>query len=510
MKKRYVSIGIDIGTGGCKTTILGNDGSVVSSAFEEYPTVCPNPLWSEQDPNDWYNAFLTSLKVAFEKGAAGPGEIASICIDGQIHTLVLLDNKNRILRPAIVWTDQRSAEQSHRLKETYGSLFFKIGHNQVNPTWTISMLAWIRENEPQLWSKISKLMLPKDYIRFRLTGRWATDLTDAAGTLLADIEKNEWSDALCETVKVSTGVLPEILSPMEVAGKITRQAATETGLPEGTPVVTGSSDPAAEIFGTGMFQKNKLTIKLATAGVVFITTEKPNPHPKILTYPHVIPGMWFSVAGTNSCSSSVRWFRDIFCGEEMAVANELELSPYELMDNEAGHADAGSDGLFYHPYLLGERAPYWDPNLRGSFTGIRMGHQKRHFIRSIFEGVSFSVKDCLNLMLGVMEKKGIEVNRKEKAILLGGGSKSKVWSQILSDVLGLELGKLESVDASFGSALIGGVAVSLFENPQDAVRKCVRISETIKPDSRNHSLYSKRFALYKKIHDALADIYRDL
>jgi len=276
MKKRYVSIGIDIGTGGCKTTIIGNDGSIVSSDFQEYKTDSPEPLWSEQDPHDWYNAFLTSLKVAVEKGAVGHGEIASICVDGQIHTLVLLDKNNSIIRPAIVWTDQRSAEQSNQLKKTYGDLFLKIGHNQVNPTWTISMLAWIREYEPHIWNKISRLMLPKDYIRFNLTGRWATDWTDAAGTLLADIEKNVWSDALCETVELSKGVLPEILSPMEVAGKITRQAAVETGLPEGTPVIVGSSDPAAEIFGTGMFQKNQLTIKLATAGVVFLTTEKPN------------------------------------------------------------------------------------------------------------------------------------------------------------------------------------------------------------------------------------------
>ncbi len=510
MKRQYVSIGIDIGTGGCKTTIIRSDGSVVSSAFQEYPTACPKPLWSEQDPDDWYDAFITSLKVALEKGGVCHGEIASICVDGQIHTLVLLDNNNSIIRPAIVWTDQRSAEQSNQLKKTYGNLFLKIGHNQVNPTWTISMLAWIKQNEPQIWNKISKLMLPKDYIRFKLTGRWTTDWTDAAGTLLADIEKNEWSDALCETIKLSKDVLPEILSPMEIAGEITKQAAVETGLPKGTPVVAGSSDPAAEIFGTGMFKKNQLTIKLATAGVVFLTTEKPNPHPQILTYPHVIPGMWFSVAGTNSCCSSVRWFRDIFCKEEIAVAKELELSPYELMDEEAGTVDTGSDGLLYHPYLLGERSPYWDPNLKGSFTGIRMSHQRKHFIRSIFEGVSFSVKDCLNLILSVMDKKGIEVNEKEKAILLGGGSKSKVWSQILSDALGISLWKLESVDASFGSALIGGVGVSLFENPQEAVNTCVRISDTIKPNSQNFSFYAKRFTIYKRIHDALADIYKEM
>jgi len=483
MKRQYVSIGIDIGTGGCKTTIIGDDGFIVSGDFQEYPTACPKPLWSEQDPDNWYNAFLISLKVALEKD---------------------------VIRPAILWTDQRSSEQSNRLKKKYGNLFLKIGYNQVNPTWTISMLAWIRENEPQIWNKISKLMLPKDYIRFKLTGRWATDWTDAAGTLLTDIAKNEWSDALCEIITLSKDVLPEILSPMEVAGEITKQAAVETNLLEGTPVVAGSSDPAAEIFGTGMFQKNQLTIKLATAGVVFLITEKPTPHPKILTYPHVIPGMWFSVAGTNSCCSSVRWFRDIFCMEEMAVAKELDLSPYELMDREVDNVDNSSDGLMYHPYLLGERSPYWDPNLRGSFTGIRMSHQKKHFIRSIFEGVSFSVKDCLNLMLNVMEKKGIEVNKKGKAILLGGGSKSKIWSQILSDVLGNELRKLESVDASFGAALIGGVGVSLFKNPQEAVNTCVRIADTIKPDFRNNSLYTKRFTRYKKIHDALADIYMEM
>ncbi len=508
MKKGPLTIGVDIGTGGCKTTIVSANGRVVSSTFQEYPTACPKPLWSEQDPKDWYNAFSTTLKVALEKGNVRPGDITSICVDGQPHTLVLLDDKNRIIRPAIVWTDQRSAEQSNRLKESLGDLIFKIGYNQVNPTWTISMLSWIRENEPQTWKKISKIMLPKDYIRFKLVGRWATDWTDAAGTLLTDAQKKEWSKELCKIVKLPKEVLPEILPPMEIAGEITKEASKETGVPEGTSVVVGSSDPAAEIFGTGLFEKDQLAIKLATAGVVFVITERANPHPQTFTYPHVVKDMWFSAAGTNSCGSSVKWFRDLFGGEEMKVAKSLKVSPYEIMDAEAEKVAAGSDGLIFHPYLLGERSPYWDPYLRASFTGIRMSHQKRHFIRSVLEGLSFSVKDCLYSIRAIMGKK--EIEGKKKAILLGGGSKSKLWSQILSDVLGLELWKLETVDASFGAALIGGVGVSMFSSPGEAMKKCVRISDKIKPNSERSSYYERRFKLYKKIHDVLSDIYKEI
>ncbi len=510
MKKYVYSIGVDIGTGGSKTTIVRSDGAVVSSAGSEYPTACPLPQWSEQDPDLWYGSVSTAIKEAIEKADLYQEDIVSVCVNGQPHTLVLLNNQNELLRPAIVWNDQRSSEQSNQLRESFGDLFMRIGFNQVNPTWTISILAWIKQNEPQTWNSISKIMLPKDYIRFRLTGRWATDWTDAAGTLLADVGKKQWSRELCGTIQLPMNLLPEIVSPLEVAGRITKEASLETGILEGTEVVAGSCDPAAELFGTGLISKGQLAIKLATAGVVFMTSDKPNPHPQTLTYPHVLPHMWFSVAATNSCGSSVRWFRNIFCEEEIKVSNELGRNPYELMDAEAGKVETGSDGLLYHPYLQGERSPYWDPDLRGSFTGIRMNHRRRHFIRSIFEGVSFSIKDCLSLILMDAEKEEIQKILDEKVLLLGGGSKSSLWSQILSDVLGTSLWKLESVDASFGSALIGGVGVGMFESPQEAINKCVRVSDKIKPNSQNNASYAKQFTIYKKIHDALAEIYREV
>ncbi len=509
MSVHSYSIGVDIGTGGCKTTIVRDDGAVVSSASREYPTMSPRMLWSEQDPNDWYGSLLKTVREAIEYGRVERGDIVSICVNGQPHTLVLLDETYEVLRPAIIWTDQRSTEQSEWLRGFSDDLFLRVGYNQVNPTWTISMLLWIRKREPQTWSRISKIVLPKDFIRLKLTGKWATDWTDAGGTLLADIERKQWSEEICGAIGLPMNLLPEIVSPLEVAGKVMREASRATGIPEGIEVITGACDPAAEIFGTGLFKAGQMAVKLATAGVVFETTDVPHPHPGILTYPHVLPGKWFSLAGTNSCSSSVRWFRDIFCGEEMKVSQELGKSPYELMDEEAGKAERGSGGLMYHPYLLGERSPYWDPYLRGSFNGIRMSHQRKHFIRSIFEGVSFSLKDCLNLLTSAAGEQQVGKDER-KALLLGGGSKSSVWSQILSDVLGIALWKLESVDASFGSALMGGVGVRMFESPQEAVDRCLRISEKIRPDPRAHSFYAQRFFQYKRIHDALADIYREL
>ncbi len=508
MKAQGHSIGIDVGTSGCKITILREDGSIVANAFREYSTSCPRPLWSEQNPDHWYGAVIAALRESLEKGKVRPSDVAAICLNGQPHTLVLLDEQDRTIRPAIVWTDQRSAAQSNQLKNQFGDLIFETGCNQVNPTWTISMLAWIRENEPETWGKIRKIMLPKDYVRFRLTGGWATDWTDAVGTLLADARKKEWSDELCRIIKLPRAVLPDILPPMSICGSVSGEASIDIGVREGTPVVTGATDPAAEVFGAGMHGKNQLAVKLATAGCVFVTTEEPRPHPCILTYPHVIPGLWLSLAATNSSGSALTWFRDVFCAEEATVAESLSRRAYEVMDAEAENVEPGSDGLVFHPYLLGERAPYWDPQLKASFTGIRMTHQRRHFIRSVLEGVSFSVKDCLWLIQNVVSDRGIERSVGDKVILLGGGAKSKLWSQIISDVLGMKLWKLEVGDASFGSALMGAVGTSMFETSQEAARKCIKISDELNPNPETSAYYEARFKAYKQVHDALAELYR--
>jgi xylulokinase len=353
-------------------------------------------------------------------------------------------------------------------------------------------------------------MLPKDYIRYRFTGNWVTDWTDAGGTLLMDYNKKKWSDEICNTIKLSLNRLPEILPPLEISGKINSKVSDLTSMPAGTPVITGACDPAAELFGTALFGNDEMAIKLATAGVIFYTTEKPIAHPKILTYPHVIPDKWFSLTGTNSCASSVRWFRDLFCETESIIAKKTARNVYELMDEEADKSEIGSGGLIYHPYLAGERSPYWDPKLKGSFTGMGIDNKKYDFIRSIFEGVSFSLRDCLDLLYGIIDKDKFLGKSKGEVLLLGGGSKSKVWSRILSEVLGITLVKLRSVDASFGSALIGAIGISMFKDYEQAGKICVKTSGKIIPDKKNSYFYSDRFKIYKQIHDSLAVIYDKL
>ena len=496
-------LGIDLGTGGCKITIINPKGDILAEASAEYETFHPKPSWCEQDPQDWFLALIQCLKKITDSGIIDLKDIKSIALDGSTHNAVLLDEQMLVIRPTIMWTDQRSVNEVSFLEKQLGADIYRITYQKVSPTWTLPQLLWIKNHESENFKKIFRIMFVKDYVRYLLTGSWETDFIEAQGTLLLDATNNQWSDELCQLIGLPIEVLPPICLPTDIVGNISAQASLYTGLQEGTPVVCGTSDVTVEDYAAGAIRPGQCIIKLATAGNVNVMTAQPNPNLSTITYSHLIPYLWYTAAATSSAAYAMRWFRDNFCFEEIEKSIETGKNVYQLMGDLIHSIPCGSAGLIFHPYLLGERAPYWDPYLRASFIGASMTHTKGHFIKALMEGVAFSLKDCFTLI----EKMNIEVT---EFIIIGGGSKSDEWSQIVCDIFGKKLVRPSVVDASYGSALLAGVGIGIFSDVLDAVHQCVKLDKVYESNELNHLKYNELFKLYQEIHDKLKDIYKDI
>jgi xylulokinase len=495
-----VLLGIDVGTSGCKITAVDVEGRIIDQGFAEYETFHPHPGYSEQNPEDWYRVACTLLRAILARGTCSAGAIAALSLDGSTHNAVLADSNFTPLRPAIMWTDQRSAPQAAWLEKQAGEHIFRTTYQKPSPTWTLPQILWVKEHEPEVLARVARILFTKDYVRWRLTGTWQTDYIEAQGSLFYDMNRRAWAEDLSQLAGLPAECLPPLVKPTELVGRVTASAAAATGLKEGTPVVAGCSDSAIEDYAAGAIAPGQLILKLATAGNVNVMTSEPHPHPKTLTYSHVIPGLWYTVVATNTAASAERWFRDLFCREEMAQAAGQDKSVYELMHELAAGIPPGADGLFFHPYLLGERAPYWDPNLRGSFVGATMRHTKAHFLRALLEGVAYSLRDCFRT-IAEMQLPVHEIR------LIGGGAKSTLWSQITSDIFGRPIVRPAGCDASFGAALLAGVGVGLFTDEADAIRRCTRVRDVLEPDARASEIYAKLFPLYCRIHDDLSGTY---
>lgn len=502
--RRYL-LGVDVGTNGCKVTLINSKGEVLGSAFREYETYYPRPMWAEQNPLDWYEAFKITLQELTSLARVGKGEIACVGIDGQMHGPTFLNKDGKVLRPTIVWMDQRSILEVEWLKKEVGEEVWKVTGNPVTTTFTLPQLLWVKRHEPEVWKALYKVQVPKDYLRYRLTKEWVMDLADASGTLLLNIHKLEWSKEICEASGIEYDKLPQLAQSTDVAGYITKEASIDTGLPEEVPVVAGGSDVSAESLSTGLVKPNQCLIRLGTAGAIFVTTDKPYPDPKkrCFCFLHSLPGRWITVTGTQACGLSLRWFRDAFCREEVEEAKKLNISAYRLIDSEAAKAPVGSEGLIFHPYLMGERSPYWDPYLKGDFFGVTVRHRKEHFARAVLEGVAFSLLDCLKVFheLGLPTK---------GARIIGGGAKSDLWRRIICDVLGVEVTLPSLGDASFGAAMLAGVGGGIFKDEWEAVNLCVKLMAVEEPNMDNYRKYQTLFKIYRKVHDDLTDACRML
>lgn len=482
-------LGVDLGAGSLKATVLAASGQVLGEASAPIITHTQQPGWSEQHPADWFGALGQAVPAALAQAGIRAEQLAGLCLSAGAHIPVLLDADNRVLRPAILWNDQRSHLEARELHEQAGAEIIQTSLNRVNPTWTLAMLRWLHRHEPDVVARTHKLMLAKDYLRFCLTGDWHSDFSDAVGALMADAATRNWSPALCRLIDWNPATLPPLARPTEIVGTVTTAAAAATGLPAGLPVVCGSNDTTVELYGAGAITPGQGALKLATAGVLFLTTDGPVVNPPISCYPHLIDGLYYTATGTNSCASAHRWLRErLFPGETFAE-----------MDTLAASVAAGADGLIFHPYLQGERAPYWDPYLRADFIGLTMQHERAHFARALYEGIAYSMRDLLETARTL----GQDFTSLR---LLGGGARSATWRQIVCDVLGLPVAKPAYGDASFGAALVAGVGVGVFTSAQEAVAQCVRITDHHEPDPARRAFYKEMFAVYKDAQAVLAPL----
>lgn len=481
-------LGIDFGGGSSKATLLGEDGVIAAEHSEEYKTFYPSLGACEQAPEDWFRALVTDILAILGKGFS-PRDIAAVAIDSATHTAVLCDADCRPLRHAIHWTDSRARAEAKELRDAYGERIFALTFHKPDTIWTLPQLLWVKRNEPEVFSRIRKIFFEKDFLRYRLTGKYLTDFIEAEGSMFFDCVKHEWSAELCALIGLDPAILPPVVCPTDIIGGITDEAAALTGLLAGTPVICGTTDTAMEIFASGAVEKGNTTVKLATAGRICVITDRPYPDRDLVNYSHIVEGLWYPGTATKAAASSLRWYRDTFGGD------------YRELDKDAAGIPIGSAGLFYHPYLNGELTPYADPTLAGSFVGFRATHTKAHFTRSVLEGVAFSL---LHSKL-TLERIGVPLS--DSATLIGGGSKSPLWSKITADCLGMTLHITESSDSSLGSAMLSGVAVGLFPSPVEAVRKCIHRCSTVVPALENTEKYRECFETYVKIHDALAPVY---
>jgi xylulokinase len=487
-------VGIDLGAGSLKISIIKVDGSLVSEASAPVATSSLHPGWSEQNPEDWWIAACDALRRGLKASGRPTSDIAAISFSAGAHTQVLEDADGRVIRPAILWNDQRSRDETQLLRDKADARILEIGANRANPTWTLPQMLWLRTHEPDAFARVKRLYVAKDWLRAQFTGTWETDTIDALGTLMLDAQTAEWSKELCEMIGWPMATLPPIVKPSAVVGKVTAKAAQATGLAEGTPVVCGTSDTAAETFGAGMVREGMGVVKLATAATVNVLSPKPRPDFSLINYYHVVPDHWYVIAATNSCASAHKWLRDTFFRRE----GEDGSAVFDAMDARAAAVQPGSEGLFFHPYLNGERSPYWDPLLRADFVGAGFNHGSGHFVRALYEGVAYSLRDCLE----VMKSKGLGFST---ARLTGGGARSALWRQIVADVLNITVELPAVADASFGAALLAGVGIGVFKDER-AAADVVRIVSRAVPDPARAAVYDRGFPIYREIQAALAPI----
>jgi xylulokinase len=494
-------LGIDIGTTGSKALLIDADGHVAAEVTTEYGMSTPRPLWAEQNPEDWWSATVASIRGVLQKAEINAGNIAGVGLTGQMHGLVLLDAQGRVLRPCIMWNDQRTADQCAAITERVGeSAVLGWTGNPVLPGFTAPKIVWVRKNEPKIYQKIANVLLPKDYIRYRLTGEFFSEVSDASGTAMFDVGGRQWSDDMLAALDVPRGWLPEVTESPIASARISAAAAEETGLAAGTPVVGGAGDQGAQAVGTGTVSEGVVSVTLGTSGVVFATCDsyRTEPEGRLHAFCHAVPGKWHLMGVMLSAAGSFRWFRDTLGEIEVVRARREGEDPYDLLTAAAATVEPGCEGLLFLPYLSGERTPYSDPNARGVFFGLTLRHTRPHLTRAVLEGVSFGLRDSLELMRNV----GMPIRQVRVS---GGGARSELWRQILADVFDTEIVTLNVTQgAAYGAALLAGVGVGIYRNVPTACEQAVGLTGTTTP-GRARAVYATYYPQYRALYRALAD-----
>ncbi len=488
-------LGIDIGTGGTRALLVDEQGQLRAAFTAPHEEMrMERPLWAEQHPENWWDATRAAVRGVLKRAKAKGNQIRGIGLSGQMHGLVLLDESGDVIRPALIWCDQRSQPQVDAINRKVGKdnvLAFTA--NPVVTGFTLPKLLWVRDNEPEAFERVRRVLLPKDYIRYRLTGEYASDVSDASGTAMFDVVMRKWSHRMIEQLGLDAAILPEVAESIELTGTVTAQAAEATGLEAGIPVVGGAGDQAASAVGNGIVESGIASCTLGTSGVVFAHMERPNYDPagRVHTFCHAVPGKWHVMGVTQGAGLSLQWFRDQFAPG----------TAYDTLTAEAARAPAGSRGLFWLPYLMGERTPHLDATARGGWIGITARHTTAEMIRSIIEGVSYSQMDCLRLI----EEMEVPV---EAVRASGGGGTSAFWRQVLADVFHKRVITLETQEGSaFGAALLAMAGTGAFASVQEACRATVREVGSVEPRAHESKIYKRGYEVYTALYPSLRPLY---
>ena len=524
-------LGLDVGTGGSRAVIVDDDGAVVATATEAHAAFdSPRTGWAEQNPEDWWRASQAAIRAALASGGTAPGDVRAVGLSGQMHGAVLLDAAGEVVRPALIWCDQRTGAQCRRLTDEVGAArLIELAANPALTGFTLPKLLWVRDEEPAHWARVRTVLLPKDYVRWRLTGERATDAADASGTLLFDVAGRRWSSALLSHVGIDEAALPAVHEGPEVTGRLSRAGAEATGLPAGTPVVAGGGDQAAGAVGMGIVRSGAVSATIGTSGVVFAATDRPalDPGGRVHTFCHAVPDRWHVMGVTQGAGLSLRWLRDVIgVGSAGPRApdgggpdspseggagspggggpdtpgeggSDAPGDPYDRLCAEAAAAPPGADGVLWAPYLMGERTPHLDPEARAALVGLSAAHDRAHVIRAVLEGVAFSLRDSLT----IFDEMGVPATRIR---LGGGGARSPLWRQIQADAYRQPVDVLAAEEgAAYGAALLAGVGAGVWGSVDEACAAAVRVAGTVAPDPDAMETLDRQYRRFRTLYGAL-------
>ena len=492
-------LGIDVGTGGTRALVIDESGRIAASATHDHvPFASPRTGWAEQDPRDWWHATSAAVRAALAKGPIAPDAIKAVGFSGQMHGSTLLDARDEVVRPALLWCDQRTDAECRAITEQVGAArLIELTANPALTGFTLPKLVWVRTHEPDLWRQVRSVLLPKDYVRFRLTGDKATDVADASGTLLFDVRARRWSTAMLEAMQLDASLMPRSFESPEVTGVVSEAGASATGLRQGTPVVAGGGDQAAGAVGMGIVRPGAVSATIGTSGVVFAATDHPalDTGGRVHTFCHAIPGRWHVMGVTQGAGLSLRWFRDRF-----GAGPDDGRDPYDRMTDEAAAVPAGSDGVIWAPYLMGERTPHLDPHARAALVGLSASHTRGHIIRAVLEGVAYSLKDSFT----IFEQMGVPVSGVR---LGGGGARSPLWRQIQADVYGYPVEIVEAEEgAAYGAALLAGVGGGVWPTVEAACDAVVRVATRLSPHAPDQATMAGQYQAFRALYPALKAI----
>lgn len=500
-------LGVDLGTSGTKTVLFDKQGRAIASASREYPLDQPRNGWAEQDPECWWQAARETIRQVIGESGVAPAQIRGLGISGQMHGLVLLDENGQVLRKAILWCDGRTQQECDEITRIVGrERLIRITANPALTGFTAGKILWVRRHEPEIWKQVRHILLPKDYVRFRLTGEYGSEMSDASGTNLLDVPRRCWSGAMLDALDLDATLLPPLMESSDAAGTVTSRAAEETGLQPGTVVAAGAGDNAAAAVGTGVVTAGKAFATIGTSGVVFAHADQVqiDPQGRVHTFCAAVPGAYTVMSCTLAAGLSLKWFRDQFCQAECQTAAQMGEDPYTLMSQEAAQSPIGANRLVYLPYLMGERSPLLDADARGAFIGLSGIHARRDLLRAVMEGVIYSMRQNLEVLRGM----GIAPAEMRAC---GGGARSPFWRQMMADVFALPVQTVKNTEGpALGAAILGGVAAGLYADIPSACAALIQENEPQLPDVQRHVDYEKYYDLYVSLYPALKDAYHTL